>query len=68
MRFRRLYGKMTDADMNEAVKLLDDPEILDAMTRYGDIDRPSALAIELLKISKNKGIWRLMVLLAKMII
>jgi digeranylgeranylglycerophospholipid reductase len=68
MRFRRLYGKMTDADMNEAVKLLDDPEILDAMTRYGDIDRPSTLALELLKISKNKGIWRLMALLAKMII
>jgi geranylgeranyl reductase family protein len=68
MQFRRLYGKMTDADMNEAVKLLDDPEILEAMTRYGDIDRPSALAIELLKISKNKGIWRLMALLAKMII
>lgn len=68
MRFRRLYGKMTDADMNEAVKLLDDPEILDAMTRYGDIDRPSALAVELLKISKNKGIWRLMALLAKMIL
>jgi hypothetical protein len=54
--------------MNEAVKLLDDPEILDAMTRYGDIDRPSMLALELLKISKNKGIWRLMALLAKMII
>jgi type I restriction enzyme M protein len=49
-------------------KLLDDPEILDAMTRYGDIDRPSTLALELLKISKNKGIWRLMALLAKMII
>jgi flavin-dependent dehydrogenase len=68
MRFRRLYGKMTDADMNEAVKLLDDPEILEAVTRYGDIDRPSALAVELLKITKNKGVWRLMALLARMII
>jgi geranylgeranyl reductase family protein len=68
LRFRRLYGKMTDADLNEAVKLLDDPEILEAMTRYGDIDRPSALAVELLKITKNKGVWRLMALLARMII
>jgi flavin-dependent dehydrogenase len=68
LQFRRLYGKMSDADMNEAVRLLDDPDILEAMTRYGDIDRPSALALELLKITKNKGAWRLMVLLAKMII
>ncbi|HUL61846.1 MAG TPA: NAD(P)/FAD-dependent oxidoreductase [Methanocella sp.] len=68
LQFRRLYKKMSDADLNEAVRLLDDPDILEAMTRYGDIDRPSTLAIELLKITKNKGIWRLMVLLAKMII
>ena len=68
MRFRHLYGKMTDADINEAVKLLDDPEILEAMTRYGDIDRPSTLAIELLKITKNKGVWKLMAFLARMII
>jgi digeranylgeranylglycerophospholipid reductase len=68
MQFRRLYGKMGDADMNEAVRLLDDPDIAEAITRYGDIDRPSALAMELLKVTKNKGIWRLMALLARMII
>ncbi len=68
MQFRRLYGKMSDSDMNEAVRLLDDPDIAEVMTRYGDIDRPSALAMELLKVTKNKGIWRLMALLARMII
>jgi digeranylgeranylglycerophospholipid reductase len=68
MQFRKLYGKMSDADMNEAIRLLDDPDIAEAMTRYGDIDRPSVLAVELLKITKNKGIWRLMALLARMII
>lgn len=68
MRFRRMYSRMSDADMNEAVRLLDDPDIAEVMTRYGDIDRPSTLAIELLKVTKNKGIWRLMALLARMVI
>ncbi|OPY28824.1 MAG: Digeranylgeranylglycerophospholipid reductase [Methanocella sp. PtaU1.Bin125] len=68
MRFRRMYGRMTDAEMNEAIRLLDDPDIAEVMTRYGDIDRPSALAVELLKVTKSKGIWRLMALLARLII
>ena len=68
MQFRRLYGRMSDADMNEAVRLLDDPDIAAAMTRYGDIDRPSELAVELLKVCRNKGIWKLMALLGRMII
>ena len=68
LRFRRLYARMSDADLNEAVRLLDDPDIAEAMSRYGDIDRPSALAVELLKITRKKGIWQLMALLAKMII
>lgn len=68
MQFRRLYGRMSDADLNEAVRLLDDPDIAEAMTRYGDIDRPSELAVELLKVCRNKGIWKLMALLGRLII
>lgn len=68
LRFRNLYSRMTDEDINEAVRLLDDPDIAEAMTRYGDIDRPSMLAVELLKVSRKKGIWKLMGLLARMMI
>lgn len=67
MRFRQMYGRMTDDDLNEALALLDDPEISEAMTRHGDIDRPSQLAFELLKLSRNRGMWRLMGLLAKLL-
>lgn len=68
MRFRRMYGRMTDADLNEAVAMLDDPDIAEVMTRYGDIDRPMTLALELLKVAKTKRIWRLIGLLARIVV
>jgi len=68
MRFRKMYSRMTDDDLNEALALLDNPDIAEVMTRYGDIDRPSQLAFELLKLTRNKGMWRLMGLLAKMLL
>lgn len=67
MRFRQMYGKMSDEDLNEALALLDDPEVSEVMTRYGDIDRPSQLAFELLKLSRSRGMWRLMGLLARLL-
>jgi geranylgeranyl reductase family protein len=68
MRFRRMYRRMTDADLNEAVAMLDDPDIAEVMTRYGDIDRPMTLALELLKVAKTKRIWRLIGLLARIVV
>lgn len=68
MAFRKIYSRMTDEDLNEAVAALDDPEILEMITKYGDIDRPSLLARELIGIARNKGIWRFARLFARVIV
>ena len=67
MRFRQLYSRMSDDDLNEALALLDNPDVAEIITRYGDTDRPSQLAFELLKLTRTKGMWRLMALLGKML-
>ncbi|MCD1295660.1 NAD(P)/FAD-dependent oxidoreductase [Methanocella sp. CWC-04] len=67
MKFRDIYRRMSDDDINEAVAMLDDEEILETITRYGDIDRPSILARELFRMSGNKRLWQFMKLFARVI-
>lgn len=68
LKFRNIFGRMSDDDLNDAIAALDDPEILDLITQYGDIDKPSALAKQFLTISANKRVWRFIKLFARILI
>ena len=39
---------MTDEEMNILIRTLNDPELLETITLYGDMDRPSVLIRKLL--------------------
>ncbi len=68
LKFREIYNRMSDQDLNEAVAALDDPDILDMINQYGDIDHPSALAKRFLSVSAGKSAWRFIKLFARIII
>mgnify|MGYP005847881063 CR=1 FL=1 len=68
MAFRDVYRKMTDQELNDAVDMLDDTEILDIITKYGDIDSPSILARQLFRMTRNKKIWPIVKLFARILI
>ncbi len=68
LKFRDIYGRMSDADLNEAIAAMDDPDILDLITRHGDYENPSALFKEFLTLSANKRIWRFIKLFARILI
>lgn len=68
LKFRDIYNRMTDADINEAVSALNDPDILDTITRYGDIDNPSMLARQLITMKGKIRLWRIARLFARVIV
>jgi digeranylgeranylglycerophospholipid reductase len=68
LKARQIYGRMSDQDFNEAIAALNDPDILDMINRYGDIDHPSMLARQFLGLSTNKSVWRFIKLFARVII
>ncbi|MDY6864571.1 MAG: NAD(P)/FAD-dependent oxidoreductase [Halobacteriota archaeon] len=43
MLINRAIGKLSDSDFNDFVSTLNDPDILETITKYGDMDRPSVL-------------------------
>jgi digeranylgeranylglycerophospholipid reductase len=65
LKARQIYGKMSDEDMNEAIAALDDPDILEMITQYGDIDHPSQLARQFLRLSTKERVWRFVKLFAR---
>ncbi len=68
LKARNIFGNMTDDELNEAIAALDDPDILNMITNYGDIDHPSSLARQFLGLSTNKRIWRFVKLFARILI
>jgi geranylgeranyl reductase family protein len=52
MRAHNYRMKLTDEEMNKVFDALNDPEILDLITEYGDMDHPSVL-IQKLVLSKH---------------
>lgn len=68
LKARQIFGKMSDGDLNEAIAALDDPDILEMITKYGDIDHPSMLARQFLGLPLNKRAWRFIKLFARIII
>ena len=49
MKFRKIYTKLTDKQMNKYLKRFQNPRITETISKYGDIDYPSKLIKPLLK-------------------
>ncbi len=49
MRFRNVFTRLTDAQINKYLKKLNNKKAIDVINAYGDIDYPSKLAFPLLK-------------------
>ena len=52
LRVHEAWNKLSDADFNDVVAALDDERVLDTITRYGDMDRPSLVLRRLLLSTK----------------
>ncbi len=68
LKFRDIFRHISDADLNEGIAAMDDPEILDMITKTADYESPSALAKQFLTMSANKRIWRFIKLFARIMI
>jgi digeranylgeranylglycerophospholipid reductase len=52
LRVHETWNKLSDEDFNDVVAALDDEKVLDIITRYGDMDRPSIVLRRLLLSTK----------------
>jgi flavin-dependent dehydrogenase len=43
MQFRKIFQRLTDKQIDKYLTLLQEPKILNIITRYGDIDYPTKL-------------------------
>ncbi|UCE91017.1 MAG: NAD(P)/FAD-dependent oxidoreductase [Methanobacteriota archaeon] len=50
-RIRKVFLALTDKKMDQALRLFDEPEVRRLVEERGDIDRPSALSAEVLKLA-----------------
>ena len=55
MQAHKILCKLSDTDLNRLFSLADDPQILETITEHGDIDYPSVLVKQLIKIP---SLWR----------
>lgn len=65
MIFRNTYNRMSDQDLNYALDRISNPDMLDTINSYGDIDRYSDLGFRLVKQIGNMDMWKLMMLFAR---
>jgi geranylgeranyl reductase family protein len=56
-------ARLSDSEINRLTQVLDDDELLDLITRYGDMDRPSVVVRKLLMNRKSMGAFLKMALL-----
>jgi geranylgeranyl reductase family protein len=59
MMIHKSLGKLNDENLNEFIAYLNQPEIRDVITEYGDMDHPSVLFRKLLGGSQKKQLIRL---------
>ncbi len=63
---RRINGwmaRLSDSEINRLIRVLDDGELLDLITRYGDMDHPSVVVRKLLMNRKSMGAFLKMALM-----
>jgi len=52
LRIREGFTKLSDDDLNYIIRTLDDQHMLDIISKYGDMDRPSIVLRKLLLSTK----------------
>ncbi len=57
MRIHKVFGRMGDEDFNELIRFFGEPEVLELINTYGDIDHPSILVGKLLAKTKGKKLF-----------
>ncbi len=57
MRIHTVFGRMGDEDFNELMRFFGEPEVLELINTYGDIDHPSILLGKLLAKTKGKKLF-----------
>lgn len=57
MRIHKVFGRMGDEDFNELMRFFGEPEVLELINTYGDIDHPSILVGKLLAKTKGKKLF-----------
>jgi hypothetical protein len=55
--------RLSDSEINRLIGVLDDDELLDLITRYGDMDHPSVVVRKLLMNRKSMGAFLKMALM-----
>ncbi|HDJ38223.1 MAG TPA: NAD(P)/FAD-dependent oxidoreductase [Methanosarcinales archaeon] len=61
-RINEWMARLDDSGFNRMIRVLDDPELLDLITRYGDMDYPSVVLRKLLLNRKSAGAFLKLVL------
>ncbi|MGZ4948751.1 MAG: geranylgeranyl reductase family protein [Halobacteriota archaeon] len=59
-RIRQTLNALSDSDVNDLVAALDDERMLDIITQYGDMDRPSVVLRKLLLSTKAPRLFKLL--------
>ena len=57
MRIHNVFGRLGDEDLNELMMFFGEPEVLELINTYGDIDHPSILVGKLLAKAKGKKLF-----------
>jgi len=57
MRIHNVFGRLDDDDFNELMRFFGEPEVLELINTYGDIDHPSILVGKLLAKAKGKKLF-----------
>jgi hypothetical protein len=59
LRIREGFNKLSDDDLNYIIRTLDDQHMLDIISKYGDMDRPSIVLRKLLLSTKAPRLLKL---------
>ncbi len=62
-RINEWMARLSDSEINRLIRVLDDGELLDMITRYGDMDHPSVVIRKLLMNRKSMGAFLKMALM-----
>ena len=63
MRIHKVFGRLSDNDLNELMSFFNEPEVLELINKYGDIDHPSIVFGKLMTRAKSKkllGVFKVM--------
>jgi len=64
-RINEWMARLSDSEINRLIRVLDDDELLDLITRYGDMDHPSVVVRKLLMNRKSMGAFLKMALMMR---